>query len=399
MSKTKIAILTAGGIAPCLSASIGRLIKKYDEILPDAEIIGYLNGYKGLLLGNSIKFTEKVRENYHFLYKFGGSVIGNSRVKLSNKRDCVQKGYVKEGENPLHIAAERLIKDKVTILHTIGGDDTNTTAAELTDYLRAINYDLTVVGLPKTVDNDVYPLSQSLGAWTAAEQGALFFENIANENTTSSRQLIVHEVMGRNCGWLTAATALEYRNKLDKKDFLPEILLDKKRWDIDAIYIPEMKVDIEKEGKRLLKIMDEKDGVNIFLSEGAGVESIIADMKAEGKPIHRDAFGHVRLDELNPGQWYAKRFGKLLKAEKILIQKSGYFARSAAPGMRDLELIFDSVDLAVDCGLKGESGVIGMDEDKGNQLRCVEFERIKGGKPFDPETEWFKEMLVQIGQI
>ena len=399
MSKVKIAILTAGGIAPCLSASIGRLIQKYNEIVPEAEIIGYLNGYKGLLLGNSITFSEKVRQNYHLLYKFGGSVIGNSRVKLTNVKDCVQKGYVREGENPLHVAANQLIKDKITILHTIGGDDTNTTAADLTQYLKEINYDLTVVGLPKTVDNDVFPISQTLGAWTAAEQGALFFENIANENTTSSRQLIIHEVMGRNCGWLTAATALEYRNKLNNKEFLPEILLEKKRWDIDAVFIPEMRIDIEKESKRLLKVMDEKDGVNIFLSEGAGIESIIADMKAEGKPIHRDAFGHVRLDELNPGQWYAKKFGKLLKAEKILIQKSGYFARSAAPGKRDLDLIFKSADLAVESGLKNESGVIGLDEDRNNQLRCIEFERIKGGKPFNPETSWFQTMLKEIGQI
>ena len=138
MSKVKIAILTAGGIAPCLSASIGRLIKKYDEIIPETEIIGYLNGYKGLLLGNSITFSKKVREKHHLLYKFGGSVIGNSRVKLTNIRDCVQKGYVKENENPLHVAAEQLIKDEITILHTIGGDDTNTTAADLIKYLKSL---------------------------------------------------------------------------------------------------------------------------------------------------------------------------------------------------------------------------------------------------------------------
>ena len=54
----KIAFLTAGGIAPCLSSSIGALIEKYNEIAPDAELIGYLNGYRGLLLGNSIEFPD-----------------------------------------------------------------------------------------------------------------------------------------------------------------------------------------------------------------------------------------------------------------------------------------------------------------------------------------------------
>nr|HPR18517.1 6-phosphofructokinase [Candidatus Cloacimonadota bacterium] len=131
MAKDKVAILTAGGLAPCLSSSIGRLIKKYTQFVPEVEIIGYLNGYKGLLTGNSIKIPENVRKSAELLYKFGGSVLGNSRVKLTNVDDCVKKGYVKKGENPLQVAAEQLEKDEITILHTIGGDDTNMAAAEL----------------------------------------------------------------------------------------------------------------------------------------------------------------------------------------------------------------------------------------------------------------------------
>ncbi|MBT3169743.1 MAG: pyrophosphate--fructose-6-phosphate 1-phosphotransferase [Candidatus Cloacimonetes bacterium] len=392
----KIGILTSGGIAPCLSASIGRLVENYSN--PNVEIIAYLNGYKGLLLGNKIVISDEVRKNAKRLYKFGGSVIGNSRVKLMNVADCVKKGYVKAGENPLEVAANQLKKDGITILHTIGGDDTNTTAADLSVFLKNNDYDLTVVGIPKTIDNDVFPISQTLGAQTAAEQGALFFENVANENTTSSRQLIIHEVMGRNCGWLTAATAFEYRQNLTKKDFLPDVLLSQDRWDIDAIYIPEMSIDIESETKRLKAKMDEKDSVNIFLSEGAGVESIVAEMEKTGETVKRDAFGHVRLDEINPGKWFAKQFAKKLAAEKILVQKSGYFARSAAPSKKDLELIFRSVDLAVQSAMSGESGVVGMDEDAGNEMRCIEFSRIKGGKPFDVNLEWFQNMLAKIGQ-
>ena len=101
-----------------------------------------------------------------------------------------------------------------------------------------------MVGLPKTVDNDVFPITQTLGAWTAAEQGALFFENIANENTTSTRQLIIHEVMGRNCGWLTAQTAYDYREKMKKRTFFPEMRIDQSRWDVDAVYVPETDFDL-----------------------------------------------------------------------------------------------------------------------------------------------------------
>ena len=87
----KIAFLTAGGLAPCLSASIGRLIEQYYSRFPKAEMIGYLNGYKGLLLGNSITIPEQVKNNAQILYNFGGSPIGNSRVKLTNINDCIKK--------------------------------------------------------------------------------------------------------------------------------------------------------------------------------------------------------------------------------------------------------------------------------------------------------------------
>tara|TARA_B100000427_G_scaffold300030_1_gene282114 strand:- start:236 stop:1480 length:1245 start_codon:yes stop_codon:yes gene_type:complete len=394
----KIAFLTAGGIAPCLSASIAALIQKYNDLCPNAELIGYLNGYRGLLLGNSIPFPDSVKNNFPILYNFGGSPIGNSRVKLTNIKDCVKKGYVKEGEDPLEIAANQLTKDKVDILHTIGGDDTNTMAAQLSFYLKKNGYELTVVGLPKTVDNDVFPVSQTLGAWTAAEQGSIFFENIVNENTTSTRQLIIHEVMGRHCGWLTAKTARDYRDRLKNRNFIPELMVEKSKWDIDAIYIPEQDFDFQYEAERLRNLMDKKDNVNIFLSEGAGQEAIIREMEEKGENVPRDAFGHVRLDEINPGQWFAKQFSSELKAEKTLVQKSGYFARSAKANERDLDLIKQSASYGAEQALNGQSGLSGLDEDHGNQLRLIEFERIKGGKPFDISLDWYQSMLKEIKQ-
>lgn len=395
----KIAFLTAGGIAPCLSSSIGALIEKYNEIAPDAELIGYLNGYRGLLLGNSIKFPDSAKTNFSTLYDFGGSPIGNSRVKLTNVDDCVKRGYVLEGQEPLKVAADQLVKDKVDILHTIGGDDTNTMAAQLSFYLKENNYNLTVVGLPKTVDNDVFPITQTLGAWTAAEQGAIFFENIVNENTTSTRQLIIHEVMGRNCGWLTARTAYDYRVRMKQRNFIPELLINQEKWDIDAVYIPETDFDFNIECERLIKRMDEKDGVNIFLSEGAGLETIVREMESNGEEVPRDAFGHVRLDDINPGQWFAKQFTNALYAEKVLVQKSGYFARSAKPNEQDLDLIKQSAFFGAEKAIIGESGVAGLDDDHRQELRLIEFERIKGGKPFDEHVDWYQSMLKEIGQL
>ena len=394
----KVAFLTSGGIAPCLSASIGGLIEKYNELDPNIEMVGYMHGYRGLLLGKSIIFSNEVKKNYQVLYDFGGSPIGNSRVKLTNVEDCIKKGFVKEGENPLDVAAKQLEKDEIDILHTIGGDDTNTMAAALAKHLENSGKSLTVVGLPKTVDNDVIPVKQTLGAWTAAEQGARFFQNIVNENTTSRRQLIIHEVMGRHCGWLTAGTALEYRKLLDKNEYLPELFISKKRWDVHAVYIPEKNIDFKSESVRLREIMDENDCVNIFLSEGAGMDTIIREIESRGESVPRDAFGHVRLDDINPGQWFAKQFSEALDADKTLIQKSGYFARSAKPGSRDLELIKESAFMAAELAINGQSGLVGLDENNSGNLGLIDLQLIKGGKEFDTSQPWFVELLLEIGQ-
>jgi pyrophosphate--fructose-6-phosphate 1-phosphotransferase len=393
-----VAILTAGGLAPCLSSAIGGLIERYTELYPDINILCYGGGYKGLLQGDSISIDAAKRAEASVLHKHGGSPIGNSRVKLTNVEDCLKRGLVKEGEDPLQVAAEQLTRDHVDVLHTIGGDDTNTTAADLAAYLAKNDYPLTVVGLPKTIDNDVFPIAQSLGAWTAAEQGACYFENVVAEHNANPRMLIIHEVMGRNCGWLTAATAKAYRERLDNLDWAEGLGLCAMRKDVHAVFIPEMEVDIAAEAARLKEIMDTHDNVNIFISEGAGVETIVREMEATGETVPRDAFGHVKLDAVNPGKWFGQQFAKMLGAEKVLVQKSGYFARAAPANPDDLRLSKSCTDLAVDCAVSRTSGVIGHDEDQRGILRAIEFPRIAGGKPFEIASPWFAELLEAIGQ-
>lgn len=395
---SRVALLTAGGFAPCLSSAIGGLIQRYTEIAPQVEIVAYRYGYQGLLAGDSLAVTPEIRSKAGLLHHFGGSPIGNSRVKLTNAADLVKRGLVAEGVDPLQAAADRLTADKIDVLHTIGGDDTNTTAADLAAFLAEQGQDLTVVGLPKTIDNDVVPIKQSLGAWTAAEQGSRFAQNIIAEHNSGSRMLIVHEVMGRNCGWLTAATAAAYRKWLKQQEFLPGIGLSAQAWDIHGLYVPEADLDLQTEGVRLKKIMDEVGNVNLFISEGAGVEAIVAELERTGAEVPRDPFGHVKLDKINPGAWFGEQFAERLGAGKVLVQKSGYFSRSAAANDEDLALIKQMTELAVDCALRGESGVIGQDEERGDELRAIEFPRIAGGKPFDIKADWFTAMLTEIGQ-
>src|SRR4051812_6989168 len=280
MPVRRVALLTAGGLAPCLSSSVGGLIERYTEIAPEVEILLYPDGYAGLLSGRGTLVTPEGRAQAGNLHRFGGSPIGNSRVKLTNVKNLVERGLVKEGDDPLRVASDQLVADGVDVLHTIGGDDTNTTAADLAAYLGRHDYDLTVVGLPKTIDNDVIPIRQSLGAWTAAEQGARFAQNIIGEHNSGSRMLIVHEVMGRSCGWLTAATAQAYREWLDTREWLPEIGLSREAWEVHGVYVPEAVLDISAEAARLTEVMDRVGSVNLFISEGAGLETIVRELES-----------------------------------------------------------------------------------------------------------------------
>src|SRR5699024_10897587 len=156
--------------------------ERYTELVPDVAIIAYKHGYWGLLSGEFFVVDDEVRAKAGLLPDFGGSPIGNSRVKLTNTEDLVKRGLIAEGEDALEVAANKLKADGVDVLHTIGGDDTNTTAADLAEYLHDNGHELQVVGLPKTSDNDIVPIRQSLGAKSAAEQTSIFAQNIIAEH-------------------------------------------------------------------------------------------------------------------------------------------------------------------------------------------------------------------------
>merc|ERR1712113_311990 len=118
---------------------------------------------------------------------------------------------------------------------------------------------------------------------------------------------------------------------------------------------------------------------NIFISEGAGLEDIAVELAAKGEIVPRDeTTGRIKFDAIRPGEWFAKQFSAMIGAEKVLVQKSGYYSRSSAANAEDLRLIKSCTDHAVECAIRGESGIVGHDEEQHNVLRAIEFDRVKG---------------------
>ena len=242
------------------------------------------------------------------------------------------------------------------------------------------------------------PVKRSLGAYTAAEAGAIYFDNIVNENNMSQFHLIIHEVMGRNSGWLAAHTADSYYKNLEKKknqlnDSKVLSFYKSERFHIHALYIPEKKINFNDELPRLEKIINRVGCLNIFVSEGAFTQEISDELKSESSSIDRDAFGHIKLDSIDTGKWLSKILLKKIKIDRVLIQKSGYFSRSSPPSQNDLDYIFKICDFAFNQAISGTSGLAAEDERTG-KLSCISFNDIKGDKGLDIQSDWYKNLKV-----
>lgn len=394
-TRRRIGILTSGGLAPCLSAAVASLAEEWGAADPDAVVVGYRNGYAGVLSGDSIEFDAAIRARIHYANHLGGSPLGNSRVKLSNAADCERRGLVASGQDPLAVAAAQLRLDGIDVLHTVGGDDTAAAAADLAAYLHREGHELQVLSLPKTIDNDIVPVVQSLGAATAAEYGSLFAQNVIAEHSASPRSIVIHEVMGRNSGWLTAATARNYQRWVHHNVEIPG-LVEEASWGLHAVLLPEVDYSIDALVEHFAPIMDRHGNVNLFVAEGAGAQQIIDERVAAGVEIPRDAFGHPKLDKVNVGEWLASRLGTALGAEKTLVLKSGYFARSAAANAEDRELVAACAAEAVRAAIDGRVGLVGHDEDADGRLGVIDFTRVRGGKRLDVDAPWVRELLADV---
>ena len=323
MAIKKVALLTAGGLAPCLSTAIGRLIERYTEISPETELIAYVSGYKGLLLGDSIQITEEIRQNAAILYKHGGSPIGNSRVKLTNVKDCEKRGLVQPGENPLEVAASQLVKDGIDVLHTIGGDDTLGFSARLHDE------GVPVVAIPKTMDNDVHGTDYCIGFSTAVTRGVDFIQNLRT-STGSHERIAVIELFGRYSGETSLLTA-----------YLAGV---------DRAVISEVPVDVEKLAGLLAadRAANPSKYAMVTISEGAVLEG--GEMMLTGEA---DAYGHRKLGGI--GAELGEEI-KRITGYGIILQQLGYLMRSGSPDSLDLMVAINFAAMATDLAMEGSSG-------------------------------------------
>jgi len=197
MKKLKIGMLTGGGDAPGLNAVIYAFVRAFLAKCPDGEIVGYKMGYRGLYYNDFMSLTPKTTSG--MLHK-GGTILHSS-----NKDNLFMYNVVENGERVVKdvsdVAVENLKKEGVDVLVVLGGDGT---LASAKDFAKK---GVKVVGIPKTIDNDLGATESTFGFDTAVN---IVTENLGRLHTTaeSHQRVIVAEVMGRHAGWIALHAGL-----------------------------------------------------------------------------------------------------------------------------------------------------------------------------------------------
>lgn len=347
--KTNLLIVHGGGPTAVINASLYGAIKEARKHLGDdslEHIYGAKNGTGGILKEEFIALEEVPEEKLELLLQTPGSAIGTSRDQLE------QPEYDK--------IVEILVKWNIRYVLFNGGNGTMDTCGKLFKTCQAKGIDIKVMGIPKTMDNDISITDHSPGFGSAARYIATAVKEVCADVKGLPIHVVVIEASGRNAGWITAASSLAE----DEDGVGP-----------DLIYLPERPFDEEAYIADIKALLEKKKGIVVVASEG------LTDK--EGKPIVEPIFQVGR----------ATYFGDVsAHLANLVIKKLGYKARSEKPGLlgRASILLQSSVDreeaalagkLAAEAVLKGESG------------KMVAFRRVST-KPYEMEP-----FLVDIDQV
>ncbi len=211
--KKRVGILTSGGDCPGLNATIRGVAKAlYARMGDNVEIVGILNGYHGLITG---EYKEMCEDDFRGILTLGGTILGTKRTPFKLMR------VVEEDKIDKVAAMKKTYKDaKLDCLLCLGGNGTHKTANLLSQE------GLNVIGLPKTIDNDIYGTDVTFGFHTAVDIATEVIDRIHTTAGSHSRVMCI-EIMGNKAGWLTLYSGIAGGADI--------ILLPEQPYDIDHV--------------------------------------------------------------------------------------------------------------------------------------------------------------------
>ncbi len=320
-SQTRAAIVTCGGLCPGLNNVIRSIFLELYHAYGVKNILGFRGGYQGLdpVKGKDpLVLTPEMVDDIH---EEGGTILGTSR-----------------GPVDVTLAVDNLIRLGINILFTIGGDGTQRGGNELYHEARKRNYPLSVVGIPKTIDNDVAFVSQTFGYLTAVEEAKKVLSRAHTEAKSVENGIAVVKLMGRNAGFIAAGATVACQ-------------------DVNFTLVPE--VPFKLEGPHgFLAVLKERillrSHALVVVAEGAG-QDLLAD-----QPTVRDASGNIKVKDI--GLHLREKIEAYFKSEKIPVVMRyidpSYLVRSSPANAEDSILCDLFARNAVHAAMAGKTGLV-----------------------------------------
>lgn len=264
----------SGGPTSVINSSLAGVFKTSNDRGCD-KIYGMKHGIQGFLEDEYIDLSKHISTNLHIelLKRTPSSYLGSCRYKLPE---------IEHNEDLYKKIFKKLDKLKIEYFFYIGGNDSMDTIKKLSQYGNAINSSIRFMGVPKTIDNDLAVTDHTPGYGSAAKFiGTAMKEIIRDSNVYGNQNINIVEIMGRNAGWLTAASALS-----KGEDCVGP----------DLIYLPELPFDINNFIENVKELRKEKKSIVIAVSEGIKLKDgrYVCELISSQSQF-KDSFGHISL--------------------------------------------------------------------------------------------------------
>ncbi len=338
----KVAILANGGDVSGFNAVIRAIIKTAEN--KDIECYGFIDGYRGLLKNDIVRLGTSSTGNAVGILPKGGSIIGSSTNANVFNYPVEENGQTVY-KDLSDICVENIKKDEIDCLFTLGGDGTQKSARDLS--LKGIN----VIGVPKTIDNDVACTEITFGYNTAVSVAAEAIDRLHSTGETHHR-IMVLEVMGRYAGWIALESAIA--------------------GGADVALIPEIPFDINSAARKVINRKNRGKSFSIVVvAEGAkpkGGDIHVKNMRSNGSGVDNTKLGGI-------GEIVAKQLEELtgLEARCTVL---GYMQRGGSPTAFDRVLSTKYGSHAMQLALEGKFNVLTVIKD--GKLNCVSLEDVVG---------------------
>ncbi len=361
MLETNCLIGQSGGPTAVINSSVLGILDAIQETEKIDKIYGMKYGIKGLLKGQVLDFTNTKKEELELLKNTPSSILGSCRYKLDD--------YLNNDSDYIKIFAI-LARLNIKYLFYIGGNDSMDTVNKLNNYAKEKSIDIKIIGIPKTIDNDLVGTDHCPGYGSAAKYIATSVMEIARDSHVYDKKNVhIIEVMGRNSGWLAGASVLAQNDGLAAPDF---------------IYLPEVIFNISKFGEDIKEKLKEKKSVVAVVAEG--IKNKNGEYVCAAESSEHDIFGHKQMGGVASKLAYYIQNNICNRVKFIEFNVLQRSAAHCASG-RDIKEAYICGKESVKSAIAGKSGMmVGLERVANSPYRC-EYKLIKATEVANKEKK------------